>query len=203
MIEKILRDNMAHFVKSIFNLEDLPDDDRPHVALVGRSNVGKSSLVNALGGQSHLARVSSEPGRTRTINFYQLERWYYLVDLPGYGFARGRVGMREVFTKLITDYLQETIRLKFVLVVIDSRIGATALDKKMIAFLKAAKMPMAIIASKIDKLSSSELAAIKRKLAAEFPDIPQYFHSMHSRKSRGEVKRVIELSIRADKQTEE
>jgi GTP-binding protein len=190
---------MATFVKSIFNLEDLPDDDRPQVALVGRSNVGKSSLVNALGGQSDLARVSSEPGRTRTINFYQLERRYYLVDLPGYGFARGRIGRREAFTKLITDYLQETIRLKFVIVVIDARLGATALDKKMISFLKEVKMPMAIVASKSDKLTNSEAAAMKRRLAAEFPDIRQFFHSTHDSRGRGEIKRAIELAIRADK----
>ncbi len=187
---------MAEFIKSVFNLADMPDSERPHVALVGRSNVGKSSLVNALGAQPGLARVSSEPGRTRTLNFYELDRTYFLVDLPGYGFARGRQGKRELFTKLITDYLQETKFLKLVFVVIDSRIGPTALDKNMLSFLTAAKIPFAIIASKIDKLSSSETAAIKRILVKDYPDTQIFFHSTKESKGRGEIRRAIALAIR-------
>lgn len=188
---------MPSFVKSAFKLEDMPDSQRPHVALVGRSNVGKSSLVNALAGQTGLARVSAEPGRTQTLNFYELERSYYLVDLPGYGFARGRQGRRELFTKLITDYLQETKHLRLVFVVIDSRVGPTVLDKDMLTFLKTAEIPFAIIASKIDKLSNSEAAIMKRGLLAEHPEVPIFFHSIKDSKGRGEIRQAIERAVRS------
>ncbi len=188
---------MPSFIKSVFDLEDMPDSERPHVALVGRSNVGKSSLVNALAGQSGLARVSAEPGRTQTLNFYELERGYFLVDLPGYGFARGRKGRRELFTKLITDYLQETKHLKLVFVVIDSRVGPTELDLGMLQFLKTAEIPFAVIASKIDKLTNSEAAALKRTLAADHPGLQVFYHTIKDSKGRSQIKEAIEKAIRS------
>lgn len=183
------------FVKSVFRLEDLPEDIRPQVALVGRSNVGKSSLVNALGGMQGLARVSREPGRTQTLNFYELEKSFYLVDLPGYGFAYGRKGKEEIFTKLITDYLQEAAALTLVFVVIDSRLGPTELDKGMLAFLKKAKVPHQIICSKIDKLTHSEKIALQRELAAAYPGIQQHFHTVNDSKGRGEIRNAIIKAI--------
>jgi GTP-binding protein len=184
------------FIKSVFNLEDLPADLRPQVALVGRSNVGKSSMVNALGGKQGLARVSREPGRTQTLNFYELDKSYFLVDLPGYGFARGRKGRKEIFLKLITDYLQESASLAIVFVVVDARLGPTPLDVDMLAFLKKADIPHAIICSKTDKLTNSELITLQRQLAKEFPNVAQHFHSVHESKGRGEIRRTIELIVR-------
>lgn len=193
----MLSDDMhePQFIKSVFKLEDLPADLRPQVALVGRSNVGKSSLVNALGAKQGLARVSREPGRTQTLNFYELEKAYYLVDLPGYGFARGRKGRKEIFTKLITDYLQESASLALVFVVIDGRLGPTKLDEDMLAFLKKANITHAIICSKIDKLKNAEQIDLKRRLAASHPGIEQHFHSVHESKGRGEIRRKIELTV--------
>src|SRR5690606_32313186 len=95
------------FLKSVVSLDGLPDDDRPHVVMVGRSNVGKSSLINALAGVKGLARVSAEPGRTQTLNFYSLDKTYYLVDLPGYGYAKTSKAKRVEFAELILNYLRD------------------------------------------------------------------------------------------------
>ncbi len=187
------------FLKSVVNLEGLPDDERPHVALAGRSNVGKSSLVNALSGKANLARVSAEPGRTQALNFYDIDPAYYLVDMPGYGFARGQKGKRAELTRLITDYLQRAAQVKLVAVVIDSRIGPTDLDRTMLAFLEKAKLPRVILASKVDKLSNAKFAEMKRTLAKEYPDVPQYYHSTASSKYRGEIRRVFALAAKSGK----
>ncbi len=184
------------FLKSVVDLKQLPYDHKPHVAIVGRSNVGKSSLINGLSGQKGLARVSSEPGRTRTLNIYQIEKPYYLIDLPGYGYAKTSKAKQNAFADLIMTYLRECKDLTFAFVVIDARQGVTELDETMIRLLTSEEIPFSIIANKIDKLSRSEAATLMRSLAATYSHIASYPHSARTTTHRGEIKEAIRAAIK-------
>lgn len=186
------------FLKSVVDLKQLPHDKKPHVAFVGRSNVGKSSLINGLAGQKNLARVSQEPGRTRTLNIYQIEKPYYLIDLPGYGFAKTSKAKQDAFADLIMGYLRESEDLRFVFVVIDARQGATELDKTMIAFLTSEEIPFAIVANKIDKLTRSDAANLMRALAKDYPNVASFPHSALESTHRGEIKEFIRKMVKKE-----
>ncbi len=183
------------FLKSVVKMEDLPQDDRPHVVLVGRSNVGKSSLINALYGVQGMARVSAEPGRTQTLNFYQLEKSYYLVDLPGYGYAKTSKAKREEFATLILNYLREGEQITLVLSIIDARHGTTELDKRMLGILKTAKIPVLMVATKADKLTRQEAIMLDRSLTEAYPDIPHILHSTEDGRGRGLVLDAIAKAV--------
>jgi GTP-binding protein len=175
----------ATFLKSVVRLEDLPEDDRPQIALVGRSNVGKSSLINNLVGVKGLAKTSSMPGLTQALNFFDVNRRYYLVDLPGYGYARKSGERREHFLTLITDYLQRSSNLKLVLLVIDARIGLTELDEAMLKFLRKAKLPFHMVVNKSDKLGKEASVKLMRKLVADYPGIDMLLFSTQKNVNRG------------------
>ena len=145
------------------------------VALSGRSNVGKSSLVNRLLGRKALARVSSAPGKTITINFYEVDKRLYLVDLPGYGFAKRPSADKAKWSALTDGYFTKNPnidRLKLVLQLIDLKVGPTADDVMMLRFLREAEIPFAIVATKADKLNKTNRAAALAALA-DHEDIPQ------------------------------
>ncbi len=184
------------FLKAVANLADLPETTRPHVALVGRSNVGKSSFVNAFAGQKNLARVSAEPGRTQTINVYQLSNAYYLLDLPGYGFAK-HAENRGKFAALITDYIEKTDHLALILLVIDARRGLTDLDAEMLNWILEIGKNVVLIVNKADKLTHQETAVLSRDLAAAYPTVPHFFHSIKQEGNRGEIRAQIEKAIRS------
>ena len=136
-----------------------PGDPVPQVAFSGRSNVGKSSLINTLLGRKSLARVSSAPGKTITINFYDVDRKLYLVDLPGYGFAKRNPEDKKKWSALTDGYFtanKNIDRLSLVLQLIDSRVGPTADDEMMLEFLRAAELPFVVVATKVDKLNATE-----------------------------------------------
>lgn len=183
------------FLKSVVNLAELPRDGKPQVALVGRSNVGKSSLINHLAGQKALARVSSSAGRTKTINLYQLEPKYYLVDMPGYGFAHASKEKQIEFGNLIADYLEQTPSIALVLLVVDAFVGPTDHDQDMLDLLRAAKRPFIMIVNKVDKLSQSELVKLERTLAADYGHIPHILHSMHVGKDRDRILVAIHAAL--------
>ena len=185
------------FVKSLTRLEDLPRDSRPHVALVGRSNVGKSSLLNHLAGQKGLARVSAEPGRTQTINLFDVEGRAYLVDLPGYGFAKTSKAKREAFSGMVREYLWQATALRHVFLIIDARIGLTDLDHDMFEYLSSGKIPTTIIVNKIDKLSHSESIQLLRRLESESPQTDFIPHSNVTGKGRGEIWQILEQTARS------
>ncbi len=140
-------------------IRQFPSDPIPQIALSGRSNVGKSSLINCLLGRKALARVSSAPGKTITVNFYEIDRKIFLVDLPGYGFAK-RPREDQIKWQLLTDgfFTQNPNidRLAAVAQLVDSRIGLTEDDTAMVHYLKAASIPYFIIATKVDKLNATE-----------------------------------------------
>ena len=145
-----------------------PADPKAQVAFSGRSNVGKSSLINTLLGRKSFARVSSSPGKTITINFYDVDKKLYLVDLPGYGFAKRSPEDMRKFSELTDGYFtsnKNIDRLKLVIQLVDSRIGPTKDDEMMLGFLRELEIPFCVVATKVDKLNATErkknLEAIK------------------------------------------
>ena len=157
-----------------------PSDPRAQVAFSGRSNVGKSSLINTLLGRKSLARVSSSPGKTITINFYDVDKKLYLVDLPGYGFAKRSPEDKKQWSALTDGFFTQNKnidRLSLVLQLVDSRVGPTADDEMMLDFLTQSELPFVVVATKVDKLNATErkknLEAIQsHPLIKDIPVIP-------------------------------
>ncbi len=157
--------NNAGLSLTVGNSSQFPRDPRPQIALSGRSNVGKSSLINTLLGRKSLARTSSSPGKTVTINYYGVDRKFFLVDLPGYGYAKRSKDFKKVWSSLTEDYFlknpsADAVRLTLQL--IDVRTGPTEDDVLMINFLIERKIPFAVVATKADKLSKTALAEAVR-----------------------------------------
>jgi GTP-binding protein len=155
------------FVKGVVRDTDLPRARIPEIALSGRSNVGKSSLLNRLAGMRALARVSRTPGKTREINFYSVADRFHLVDLPGYGYARVPDSAKKEWGPLVEGYLEKREQLAGVIQLIDLRHGPTELDRAMMDWLEAKRRPMLLAATKQDKLSRQErnarLSTLKRQ----------------------------------------
>ena len=148
------------FVLSVANLNQLPDGDRVEVAFARRSNVGKSSLINALFGQKKLAKTSSTPGRTQQLNYFNLDDKLYLVDLPGYGFAKAPKDIVKNWQKLINSYLVGRATLRRVFLLIDSRHGIKKIDEEIMEMLDKAAVTYQIVLTKIDKISTKELEKV-------------------------------------------
>jgi len=155
------------FVRGASSLEHIPESGLPEIAFAGRSNVGKSSLVNALTGRKTLARVSNTPGRTREINFFRLGSKLMLADLPGYGFARASKTDSERWGGLVIDYLRGRPTLRRVILLIDSRRGVLRNDDDVMGVLDSAAVSYQVILTKTDKLRPSELAAVAARVAAD------------------------------------
>ena len=152
--------NNANISLTVGKSSGFPRDPRPEVALSGRSNVGKSSLINTLLGRKSLARVSSNPGKTVTINYYDVDKKLYLVDLPGYGFAHRSKESQKVFSSLTEDFFLKnpsSDSLKLVIQLIDIRVGPTEDDVMMINWLIERDVPFVVVATKTDKLSKNQL----------------------------------------------
>jgi len=146
----------VEFKKAILNLKDAPKDRKPEIAFAGKSNVGKSSLLNALFNRRNLAKTSNTPGKTRTINFFEVNSKFYFVDLPGYGYAEVSKELQEKWGELMFEYLTGRETLKLMVVLIDSRHGPNERDIQLIDFLDEQQIPTLLVATKIDKLSNSQ-----------------------------------------------
>lgn len=146
----------AKFLKTAVNSEQYPDTLIPEIAFVGRSNVGKSSLINCLTNRTKLARTSSSPGKTATINFYDIASKYRLVDLPGYGYARVSKSEQERWTKMIEEYLSDRFNLIQVVQLVDARHKPTQDDITMINWIRSFGYKPVVVATKLDKLKKSE-----------------------------------------------
>ena len=155
----------SKFIKSVADANKILIDNFKQVAFVGRSNVGKSSLINMLSSNKKLARTSSTPGRTRLINYFLINNEFYLVDLPGYGYAKASKVEVDSWQSLLEPYLLNNEKLKCVCVLIDSRIKPTELDKQMINFLCYYNIPFIVIATKCDKIPKSKVKPEMLKLA--------------------------------------
>ena len=177
----------ATFVKGVVSLDGLPRAPVPEVAASGRSNVGKSSLLNVLFRRKGLAKVSGTPGKTREINFFSVEGRYHLVDLPGYGYARVPVEMKRRWGQLVQDYLESRDQLAGVIQLVDIRHGPTQQDRDMLEWLEAGHRPGLVVATKADKLKSGARAAALRTLRGEWGDLPVVGFSAVTRDGRRDI----------------
>ncbi len=168
----------AEHVRAAHEEAQIIRDDRPQVAFVGRSNVGKSSLMNQLVGRRGLARTSSTPGRTRAVHYFLVDRRAYFVDLPGYGYAKVSVASRKEWAALVDRYFHRTLSPPLVVLIVDAKVGATPLDVEAWHYLAALGIPRVVAATKMDRLSRNKaaaaLAAIRRTLgtAEGVPIVP-------------------------------
>ncbi len=163
---RLLFAKSCDFVLGAARLDHIPESRLPEIAFAGRSNVGKSSLVNALTGRKTLARVSNTPGRTREINFFRLGDRLMLADLPGYGFARASKAQSEQWAGLIFEYLRGRPNLRRVILLIDSRRGLLENDVEVMTLLDRAAVSYQLVLTKTDKLKPDELASISSRVAA-------------------------------------
>lgn len=147
----------AEFIKSIYDLRALPNSVLAEFVFVGRSNVGKSSLINTICNKKKLAKIGSVPGKTRQLNYFLINEKFYLVDLPGYGYAKVPEQIRAGWRKLVEDYISERSNVKLVFVLIDARHEPTYLDELMVSWLEYYEIPFAIILTKSDKISANKM----------------------------------------------
>jgi GTP-binding protein len=177
----------GQYIASAVKPEQYPTEDLPEIVFIGRSNVGKSSLINSLTRVNNLARVSSNPGKTQTINFFEVglkvaevegRKAFYLVDLPGYGYAKTGKEKRKIWSKFIEEYLLTSPRLKFVCQLIDIRHEPMASDVDMFRWLVENDIPVLIVATKADKVGKNakqkNIDAIKRKLGIQEVSVLPY-----------------------------
>lgn len=184
------------FIKSVFNIKELPKHKLPQVILCGRSNVGKSSFINSFFNQKDLAKVSSTPGKTRSINFYEIDNKFYIVDLPGYGFAKSSKSDRLGWANLIFDFLKQSNNNKLAIQFIDSRHSPTKLDIQLNTLLHELQIPHIILLSKVDKLNQSELTLSKKVLKEKLPHLKiesnVLLYSSVKLRGRKEIARLFE-----------
>jgi GTP-binding protein len=166
----------VEFLACAFSQRDFPRAEAPEIVLAGRSNVGKSSLINQLVGKRGIARTSSSPGKTRSINFYRCRNSFLLVDLPGFGYAKGRSGSRE-WKMLVEQYFTRGPAVALVIHLVDSRMPPTALDVQFAEWLASLEIPRLVVATKADKLSGNQRVVQLRAIREVFPEGPVLFAS--------------------------
>ena len=182
----------ADFVISAVSENDFPQEGIPEVVFAGRSNVGKSSLINRLAGNKKLARISSTPGKTQSINFYRLDESFYFVDLPGFGFAKaGRYAIQQ-WKRLIEQYFRNRSAIVLAIQLVDSRIPPTSLDLRLSEYLKRLKIPRMLVATKSDKLSTNQKGVQMRIISDSFGGQPVVMSSAETGTGCKEIwKRVL------------
>ena len=185
----------AKFITSAPRLEDCPQESLPEVCFAGRSNVGKSSLINALVNRKNLARTSNVPGKTQQMNYYNISDTCFFVDLPGYGYAKVPKKERERWGKNIREYLLNRNTLDLILHVVDSRHSPSKLDEDFFYWMGSNEMPFSVLLSKADKISNNKIGKSKaevRKVLAEMNiEVPIIAYSSDSKKGVEEVQELI------------
>lgn len=187
----------ANFEMSAPNLAACPKSALPEFAFIGRSNVGKSSLINMLAGKRELAKASDTPGKTKTINFFLMNDAWYLVDLPGYGYANVGKKDRAEFNKAVADYLEKRRNIYCVFVLIDVRLPPQAIDLEFIHWLGERTVPFAFVFTKADKQSPSQsqtsIARFKQSLQEWSDELPEMIlSSAKTNSGRGEILTLIQ-----------
>jgi GTP-binding protein len=193
-----LKVETAEFVRSAHASGDFPRDGRPEIAFAGRSNVGKSSLMNRILGRKALARIGATPGRTRAVNYFLVNGRCWFVDLPGYGYARAARSERREWGETADAYLRQALPQLQVLMLVDGKVGATPLDQQAFAYLSRLRAKVAVAVTKIDKVPRGRRSAALRGVGAALglgqatPLIPV---SAHSGEGMKELWSVIDLHI--------
>jgi len=185
----------AEFLKSVFKEADWPRDSKPEVAFLGRSNVGKSSLINSLLSVRGLARTSSTPGRTQSLNFFQINDQFRFVDFPGFGYARVPKEIKYSWGEMATSYLAKRRQLVLSIHIVDSRHEPTKQDLQLHEWLEQSNKPRLIVATKSDKLSHNELKRNLQHIARVLDDDSVMAYSAKSGRGRDELWRAIESAI--------
>ncbi len=198
----------ATFVRSVADFELCPEPTLPEFAFAGRSNVGKSSLLNLLVGKRDLAKVSATPGHTKHLNFFDIAGHWRLVDCPGYGYAKVEREERGRFSQLVADYLANRPNLECVFTLIDSSLPPQALDLEFIDWLSDHEVPFVLVFTKIDRASSDKVQehmdAMKALLSERFENLPEiYTTSSIERRGRSALLKVIESTVRPRKKSKE
>ena len=187
--------NPATFITSAPRLEDCPLMDLPEFCFAGRSNVGKSSLINALLKRKNLARTSNMPGKTQQMNYYKVGEAFYLVDLPGYGYAKVPKKERERWGKNIRVYLTRRETLRLLLHVIDARHPPSALDEDLFYWLATEQIPFSVVLSKADKISKNKLqherSNLKKLLYNMNIEVPILSYSAHNKNGIADIRELI------------
>ena len=156
--------NNATFIKSCPNRKEKPQGQTPEVLIVGRSNVGKSSLINALCQKKKLAFTSSKPGHTRLLNYYDIDKRFFLVDAPGYGYAKGGINLDQLFYEMMESYFADNHELKLVLILLDARRELTNDEVEIINYVEENEIPFFLVVTKFDKVNQKEKAALNKHL---------------------------------------
>jgi GTP-binding protein len=156
----------AEFIKSATKPSEYPEGTLPEIAIAGKSNVGKSSLINTLVNRKNLAKISSQPGRTQTLNFFRVNERISLVDLPGYGYAKAPLEVRKAWKPMVETYLQTREAIRLVILILDSRRGLAPEDSALLDWLDYHNIPTLIVLTKADKVSQFERARQKKNLSA-------------------------------------
>ncbi len=183
----------AQFITSVFHLKDLPKEKFHEIVLCGRSNVGKSSFINSIFNRKNLAKTSSSPGKTRSLNYYLVDGKMFLVDLPGFGYASVSKSEKDKWQKLVDDYFRSGRNISLALHFIDSRHPPTELDLILNKYLIANEIPFLIILSKIDKLKQAEIAKAKKDVKVLFREDSEAEVVMFSSKSGRGKAEVIKI----------
>src|SRR5215813_3318323 len=190
-----MRVTSSEFLKSAFQERDWPPDRLPEIAFLGRSNVGKSSLINSLLGARGLARTSSTPGRTQSLNFFVINNDFRFVDLPGYGYARVPRIIKSSWGEMATSYLAKRASLVLSIHIVDSRHEPTKLDLQLHEWFELHAKPRIIVATKSDKLSNNELKKSMERAQRTFKENQVVAYSARTGQGREEVWRAIEAAL--------
>ena len=183
----------AEFIKGVIGDDYSMRDDFSQIAFFGRSNVGKSSVINSLTGQRYLVKVSKHPGKTREANFFRIDNSFYFVDFPGYGYAKHSIKERNKMIKRIFWYIEHSnVRPKAVMLIIDVKVGLTDFDREMIKILQKNEHNIIIVANKIDKLGK---IATEKNISAIKEELPQILIFPYSAKTKEGKDKLIEKII--------
>jgi GTP-binding protein len=172
------------FLKSAFQEKHYPPMDKPEIAFAGRSNVGKSTLINVLVNRKGIARTSSKPGRTQALNFFYVDNRFYLVDLPGYGYARVPLEVKKSWGKMVETYLVKRSNLRAVLVILDIRRDPTSGDKDLLAWLKQYGIHVILVLTKADKVSKNQCNSRVRRIGIQLEGLSNDEPVIFSSKTR-------------------
>ena len=188
--------NNVTFVKSCPTRKEKPQVVKSEVLIVGKSNVGKSSLINAMTNKKKMAFTSSKPGHTRLLNYYDIDNQFYIVDAPGYGYAKGGLDLDRLFAEMMESYFDDNRELKLVLILLDARRELSNDDQEIIDFVKDSGVSYFVVITKYDKVNQKEKAALNKRLAAEgFKKEQVFYTSSLNNDGLALLKKEIEKAI--------